>query len=134
MVTQICFLNAVVRNAFIFGLLSDRFTMQNNTIKLYFVTSCHCTSLTSPGTCVDLILLCNLTMSSQAFFNIQFDQQLLSQLKCCFDGVVWSLFVGTLTVEQIYQDRDQFARLVREVAAPDVGRMGIEILSFTIKV
>uniref|UniRef100_A0A672RU81 Flotillin n=1 Tax=Sinocyclocheilus grahami TaxID=75366 RepID=A0A672RU81_SINGR len=42
--------------------------------------------------------------------------------------------LGTLTVEQIYQDRDEFARLVREVAAPDVGRMGIEILSFTIKV
>ncbi|KAJ8257050.1 hypothetical protein COCON_G00192020 [Conger conger] len=41
--------------------------------------------------------------------------------------------LGTLTVEQIYQDRDQFAMLVREVAAPDVGRMGIEILSFTIK-
>lgn len=41
---------------------------------------------------------------------------------------------GTLTVEQIYQDRDQFATLVREVASPDVGRMGIEILSFTIKV
>lgn len=43
-------------------------------------------------------------------------------------------FAGTLTVEQIYQDRDQFAKLVRDVAAPDVGRMGIEILSFTIKV
>ncbi|TNN77755.1 Flotillin-2 [Liparis tanakae] len=42
--------------------------------------------------------------------------------------------LGTLTVEQIYQDRDQFAKLVREVASPDVGRMGIEILSFTIKV
>ncbi|XP_056613551.1 flotillin-2b [Triplophysa dalaica] len=41
--------------------------------------------------------------------------------------------LGTLTVEQIYQDRDQFAQLVREVASPDVGRMGIEILSFTIK-
>ncbi|KAK6317183.1 flotillin-2a isoform X2 [Coregonus clupeaformis] len=41
--------------------------------------------------------------------------------------------LGTLTVEQIYQDRDRFAALVREVAAPDVGRMGIEILSFTIK-
>ncbi|XP_019723701.1 flotillin-2-like [Hippocampus comes] len=41
--------------------------------------------------------------------------------------------LGTLTVEQIYQDRDRFAKLVREVAAPDVGRMGIEILSFTIK-
>ena len=34
----------------------------------------------------------------------------------------------------MYKDRDQFASLVREVAAPDVGRMGIEILSFTIKV
>lgn len=41
--------------------------------------------------------------------------------------------VGTLTVEEVYRDRDQFAALVREVAAPDVGRMGIEILSFTIK-
>ncbi|CAG0884144.1 unnamed protein product [Cyprideis torosa] len=39
----------------------------------------------------------------------------------------------TLTVEEVYKDRDQFAALVREVAAPDVGRMGIEILSFTIK-
>ena len=33
----------------------------------------------------------------------------------------------------MYKDRDQFASLVREVAAPDVGRMGIEVLSFTIK-
>ena len=40
---------------------------------------------------------------------------------------------GTLSVEAIYQDRDQFASLVREMASPDVGRMGIEILSFTIK-
>lgn len=36
-------------------------------------------------------------------------------------------------MEAVYKDRDQFASLVREVAAPDVGRMGIEILSFTIK-
>jgi len=43
------------------------------------------------------------------------------------------VFAGTLTVEEVYKDRDQFAALVREVAAPDVGRMGIEILSFTIK-
>merc|ERR1719318_992208 len=41
--------------------------------------------------------------------------------------------LGTLTVEEIYKDREQFANLVREIAAPDVGRMGIEILSFTIK-
>lgn len=49
------------------------------------------------------------------------------QLQCVYS-------TGTLTVEQIFQDRDQFAKLVRDVAAPDVGRMGIEILSFTIKV
>ena len=51
-------------------------------------------------------------------------------------SISWPISVlpsGTLSVEAIYQDRDQFAQLVREVAAPDVGRMGIEILSFTIK-
>merc|ERR1719354_719433 len=41
--------------------------------------------------------------------------------------------LGTLTVEEIYKDRDTFAKMVREVASPDIGRMGIEILSFTIK-
>ncbi|XP_063077912.1 flotillin-2a-like [Engraulis encrasicolus] len=41
--------------------------------------------------------------------------------------------LGTLTVEQIYQDRDNFAKLVSEVAAPDINRMGIGIVSFTIK-
>jgi len=41
--------------------------------------------------------------------------------------------LGTLTVEEIYKDRDQFASLVRKMASPDVGRMGIQILSFTIK-
>lgn len=46
---------------------------------------------------------------------------------------IYLKFTGTLTVEEVYKDRDQFAALVREVAAPDVGRMGIEILSFTIK-
>merc|ERR1719166_305791 len=41
--------------------------------------------------------------------------------------------LGTLTVEEVYKDRDQFANLVREIAKPDVGKVGIEILSFTIK-
>merc|ERR1712008_285607 len=41
--------------------------------------------------------------------------------------------LGTLTVEEIYKDREAFATQVREVASPDVGKMGIEILSFTIK-
>merc|ERR1719323_1310840 len=41
--------------------------------------------------------------------------------------------LGTLTVEEVYKDREQFAALVRDVASPDVGKMGVEILSFTIK-
>ena len=41
--------------------------------------------------------------------------------------------MGTMTVEAVFQDRDKFAQLVREVAAPDLGRMGMEVLSFTIK-
>merc|ERR1719384_1717549 len=35
--------------------------------------------------------------------------------------------LGTLTVEKVYKDRDQFANLVRDIAKPDVGKMGIEI-------
>jgi hypothetical protein len=46
---------------------------------------------------------------------------------------VFHSFDVCLSAAQVYRDRDQFASLVREVAAPDVGRMGIEILSFTIK-
>merc|ERR1712227_750010 len=41
--------------------------------------------------------------------------------------------LGTLTVEEVYKDRDQFANLVRDIAKPDVRKMGIEILSFIIK-
>merc|ERR1711971_588316 len=41
--------------------------------------------------------------------------------------------LGTLTVEEVYANREVFAQQVREVASPDVGKMGIEILSFTIK-
>jgi len=41
--------------------------------------------------------------------------------------------LGTLTVEEVFQDRDVFAKAVKDLAAPDVAQMGIEILSFTIK-
>lgn len=41
--------------------------------------------------------------------------------------------LGTLTVEEIYKDRETFAKLVKETASPDVAKMGLEILSFTIK-
>ena len=41
--------------------------------------------------------------------------------------------LGTMTVEQIYQDRNAFAEQVREVASPDMANMGMEIVSFTIR-
>ena len=41
--------------------------------------------------------------------------------------------LGTMTVEEIYQDRDAFARQVREVASTDMASMGMEIVSFTIR-
>jgi flotillin len=41
--------------------------------------------------------------------------------------------VGTLTVEEIYKDRDKFAQRVQEVSALDMKNMGLVIVSFTIK-
>lgn len=41
--------------------------------------------------------------------------------------------VGTLTVEEIYKDRDRFAQRVQEVSAGDMANMGLGIISFTIK-
>ncbi len=41
--------------------------------------------------------------------------------------------LGTLTMEEIYKDRDAFAQLVREVASTDMANMGLQIVSFTIR-
>jgi flotillin len=41
--------------------------------------------------------------------------------------------LGTMTVEDIYQNRDAFASKVQEVAAGDMANMGLSIVSFTIK-
>jgi len=41
--------------------------------------------------------------------------------------------LGTMTVEDIYQNRDQFASKVQEVAAGDMANMGLGIVSFTIR-
>ena len=49
-----------------------------------------------------------------------------------FEGHLRAI-LGTLTVEQVYKDRDEFAASVLEIAATDVSKMGIKILSFTIK-
>ncbi len=41
--------------------------------------------------------------------------------------------LGTMTVEEIYQNRDAFASKVQEVAAGDMANMGLQIVSFTIR-
>jgi len=41
--------------------------------------------------------------------------------------------LGTMTVEDIYQNRDSFASKVQEVAAGDMANMGLGIVSFTIR-
>ena len=41
--------------------------------------------------------------------------------------------LGTMTVEDIYQDRESFAESVAEVAGPHMANMGLEIVSFTIR-
>lgn len=41
--------------------------------------------------------------------------------------------LGTLTVEEIYQNRDAFASKVQEVASGDMANMGLSIVSFTIR-
>ena len=41
--------------------------------------------------------------------------------------------LGTMNVEELISNRDMFAQRVQEVSSPDLGRMGLVILSFTIK-
>ena len=41
--------------------------------------------------------------------------------------------LGTMTVEDIYRDRDAYAHKVRDVAATDMANMGMEIVSYTIR-
>jgi flotillin len=41
--------------------------------------------------------------------------------------------IGTMSVEDIYKNRDQFASSVQEVAVSDLANMGLHIVSFTMK-
>jgi flotillin len=41
--------------------------------------------------------------------------------------------LGTLTVEQLYRDREAFAQKVQEVSGEDMANMGLDIVSFVIK-
>ncbi|MFL1674931.1 flotillin family protein [Paenibacillus dendritiformis] len=41
--------------------------------------------------------------------------------------------LGSMTVEEVYRNRDRFAQEVQAVAAKDLKKMGLQIVSFTIK-
>ncbi len=41
--------------------------------------------------------------------------------------------IGTLSVEEIYRNRDQFSSSVQEVAVGDLANMGLQIVSFTLR-
>lgn len=41
--------------------------------------------------------------------------------------------LGTMTVEEVYKNRDKFAQEVQSVAAKDLKKMGLHVVSFTIK-
>ncbi|MHB9024128.1 MAG: flotillin family protein [Armatimonadota bacterium] len=41
--------------------------------------------------------------------------------------------LGTMTVEEVYRERDKFAQSVQNVAATDLANMGLQIVSFTIR-
>ncbi|MBD1372314.1 flotillin family protein [Hazenella sp. IB182357] len=41
--------------------------------------------------------------------------------------------LGTMTVEEVYKNRERFAQEVQSVAARDLKKMGLQIVSFTIK-
>merc|ERR1712165_237900 len=73
-----------------------------------------------------------LTVTGVAQVKIMKEDEITETILQTLEGHLRAI-LGTLTVEEVYKDRDQFASLVREIAKPDVGKMGIEILSFTIK-
>ena len=56
-------------------------------------------------------------------------------IKVALDTVQGHLraILGTLTVEDIYKNRDQFAQKVQEISAGDLANMGLGIDSFTIR-
>ncbi|RWS18009.1 flotillin-2-like protein [Dinothrombium tinctorium] len=87
---------------------------------------------------VNAVVQCKF-MSNKEFLEIAAQQFLGRDIKHVKEVILQTLeghltaIIGTITVEEVYQDRAQFAKLVKEMCEPDLAKMGIEILSFTIK-
>ncbi len=67
----------------------------------------------------------------------QFLSKTTDEIKSVAMQTLWKrhlrAILGTMTVEEIYQNRDAFASKVQEVAAGDMANMGLGIVSFTIR-
>jgi len=59
-------------------------------------------------------------------------EALMSEAQEVLEGHLRAI-LGSLTVEQVYRERDDFAQQVQDVAARDLRKMGLQIVSFTIK-
>lgn len=60
------------------------------------------------------------------------DEALRGEAREVLEGHLRAI-LGTLTVEEVYRNRDKFAQEVQSVAARDLKKMGLAIVSFTIK-
>lgn len=60
------------------------------------------------------------------------DEQINAEATDVLEGHLRAI-LGTLTVEDTYQNRDVFAEKVQDVASSDLAKMGLQIISFTIK-
>jgi flotillin len=60
------------------------------------------------------------------------DEALRAEAREVLEGHLRAI-LGQLTVEEVYRNRDRFAQEVQEVAARDLKKMGLQIVSFTIK-
>ena len=59
-------------------------------------------------------------------------EELENEAREVLEGHLRSI-LGSMTVEEIYQNRDKFSQSVQEVASVDLAKMGLSIVSFTIK-
>ncbi|MFD1739142.1 flotillin family protein [Bacillus salitolerans] len=59
-------------------------------------------------------------------------EDLRSEAQEVLEGHLRSI-LGSMTVEEVYRNRDRFAQEVQGVAARDLKKMGLQIVSFTIK-
>ncbi|KAG8288129.1 flotillin-2-like [Homalodisca vitripennis] len=72
-----------------------------------------------------------LKIATEQFLGMEEDQ--IKRTICeTLEGTLRAI-VGGMTVEQLYKDRVMFSKRVWQVAAPDMARMGMAIMSFTIR-